>query len=95
MTLKEAFKYIIGVVLTCFGWFISTTLTEIKADIKILLEDKAAKTEQIRSLERATFGKVTESEDNAYNDEQKRHFFNMIFDKTKTLQYKNQEFIYT
>ena len=73
----------------------SKGLFEIKADIKILLEDKAAKTEQIRSLERATFGKVTESEDNAYNDEQKRHFFNMIFDKTKTLQYKNQEFIYT
>lgn len=95
MTLKEAFKYIIGVALTCFGWFISTTLTEIKADIKVLLEDKAAKTEQIRSLERATFGKVTESEDNAYNDKQKHHFFNMIFDKTKTLQYKNQEFSYT
>ena len=95
MTLAEAFKYIIGITIACFGWFISTTLTEIKTDIKILLEDKAAKTEQIRSLERATFGKVIELKDNAYNGKQKHHFYNMIFDKTKTLHYKNKEFIYS
>lgn len=95
MKLIDAFKYIIGIALTCFGWFISTTLTEIKSDIKILLEDKAAKTEQIRALERAAFGKITAEIDMSFSSNQNPHFYNMIFDKTKTLKYENEHFIYS
>jgi hypothetical protein len=90
----EALKYILGITIACVGWFIASTVTRINTKLDILLEDKAAKTEQIRALERATFGKVSEAEDQAYNCKFKRNFHDLLFDKTKTLQYLNKEFIY-
>ena len=94
MKIIEALKYIIGITVACLGWFIATTVTEIRADLKILLEAKAHQTEQIRALERATFGKVSEQEDFSYNP---NHCTDnpFLFDKTKTLQYKNGKFIYS
>ena len=95
MTAIEAGKYIIGITVACLGWFIASTLTEIKADIKVLLDAKAIQSEQIRALERATFGKVSEPKDFAYNGKQKLQFYNMVFDKTKVLKYENEHFIYS
>jgi len=94
MKALEALKYILGITLACLGWFIASTVTRINTKLDLLLQDKATKTEQIRSLERAIFGKISEpNEDFTYNykHEEPNKF---LFDKAKTLYYENGKFIY-
>jgi hypothetical protein len=81
-------------IMPAIGIFISAVIFEMRGDVKILLDSRAHQIEQIRALERATFGKVNKPDKDFsynYNYKEPNQF---IFDKTKTLQYLNKEFIY-
>ena len=76
------------------GIFISAVILEMRGDVKILLDSRAHQIEQIRALERATFGKVNKPDkDFSYNHKHKDPY-QFIFDKAKTLQYENKKFVY-
>ena len=76
------------------GIFISAVILEMRGDVKILLDSRAHQIEQIRALERATFGKVNKPDkDFSYNDKHKEPY-QFLFDKSKTLQYENKKFVY-
>lgn len=87
-------EWFMPIIVAAFGWYMSAMIAEMRADVKTLLDTKAHQIEQIRALERAIFGKVSEKKDQAYNCKLNRRFHNLLFDKTKTLQYLNKEFIY-
>lgn len=82
-------------IMPAIGIFISAVILEMRGDVKILLDSRAHQIEQIRALERATFGKVNKPDkDVSYNDKHKEPY-QFLFDKSKTLQYKKGKFIYS
>ena len=87
-------EWLMPIVVAAFGWYMSYMIAEMRADVKTLLDSKAHQIEQLRALERAVFGKVSEPEDQAFNDKIKRDFYSIIFDKNKVLKYENETFIY-
>lgn len=88
-------EWLMPIVVAAFGWYMSSLISEIRGDVKTLLDTKAHQIEQIRSLERAIFGKTSEpDEDFSYNYTHKE-FNQFLFDKAKTLQYENGKFIYS
>ena len=84
-------EWLMPLVIAAFGWYMSSLISRVNAKIDILLEDKAAKTEQIRSLERAVFGKISKSQDNGYNKPMEH---TLIFDKARW-HYEKGKFIYS
>lgn len=93
-TLDYIREWLMPIVVAAFGWYMSSLISEIRGDVKTLLDSRAHQIEQIRALERATFGKVSEpDEDFSYNY---KHDCNnpFLFDKAKTLHYENKKFIY-
>jgi hypothetical protein len=77
-------EFISPILIAIIGYYSMTTLNEIRSDVKTLLETSAKHTEQIRSLERKVFGMVSID----YN------YLKIIFDKNKTLKYKDGVFDY-
>lgn len=88
-TFKDSFYTLIGpLLLAIVGWYASSTLQEIKQDVKLLLEDRATMKEQIIQLERRI-----KALENANTTRQPVEL-STIFDKPKTLVLTEQGFQY-
>jgi hypothetical protein len=88
-------EYITPALVAVFGWYLSATITEVRSDVKSLLESKATHTEQLRTienrlerLEKDRFG-ISSILISLYKV---AHF---VYDKPKQLQYRDGEFYYT
>jgi len=81
-------------IMPAIGIFLSAIILEMRSDVKLLLDSRARQIEQIRSLERATFGKVTELKDDFSYNYKHNKGIPFLFDKTKQLHYENKKFIY-
>ena len=81
-------------IMPAIGIFLSALVLEMRSDIKILLDSRAHQIEQIRALERATFGKVSEPDEDFSLNYKGNTGNPFLFDKTKQLHYTNKKFIY-
>ena len=90
--LKEVTKYLIGIIVAGFSWYMSQTIQEIRSDIKILLESKATNAEQIRSQEH----RLDNLEHRIFGSNFSLNLGPRIdYDKPKTLAYNGIRFYYS
>jgi hypothetical protein len=91
---RTVLDYIREWIMPAIGIFLSALILEMRSDIKVLLDSRAHQIEQIRALERATFGKVTKPDEDFSLNYCKKHEYELFFDKTKQLHYTKKKFIY-
>jgi len=88
-------EYITPALVAVFGWYMSATITEVKTDVKQLLETRATHTEQLRTiehrlerLEKSAFG-MSSIMISLYKVAQ------FVYEKPKRLQYRDGNFFYS
>ena len=88
-------EYITPALVAAFGWYMSATITEVKTDVKALLETRATHTEQLRTiehrlerLEKSAFG-MSSIMISLYK------VAHIIYEKPKQLQYRDGTFYYS
>jgi hypothetical protein len=88
-------EYITPALVAAFGWYMSATITEVKTDVKQLLETRATHTEQLRTiehrlerLEKSAFG-MSSIMISLYKVAQ------IVYEKPKQLLYRDGNFYYS
>jgi len=88
-------EYITPALVAAFGWYMSSTISEVRSDVKQLLETRATHTEQLRTiehrlerLEKSAFG-MSSIMISLYKVAQ------IIYEKPKQLQYRDGNFFYS
>lgn len=92
-TLDEIRAYIMPLTVAAFGWYMTSLISEVRSDVKLLLETKAVHGEQIEQFRHRIDkleGKVFSMNVTAVLP----HFLQFVFDKTKTLHFNNGAFYY-
>ena len=99
-TLNKFKDYVILSAVAFFGWYSTSLITEVRTDVKLLLETRAIHIEHINEIE----SEVHDIKERLIRLEKlhfKLHFkalsvFEVLFDKPKTLTYDNNlQFIYS
>lgn len=87
-------EYITPGLITIFGWYMSTTITEVKTDVKALLETRATHTEQLRTIE----SRMDKVERKVFGFSLIAVSFykvlNIVYEKPRQLEYRNGSFDY-
>lgn len=93
-TIDEIRAYVMPLTAAAFGWYMTSMISEVRSDVKLLLESKAIHGEQIEQYRR----RLDKLESRVFGIgpiSLVPHFMQFVFDKTKMLQYKNGEFYYS